>query len=561
MKKFIINFVILMILMAFGVSAYFYFSSPQSYSPEPPDQTGRCGDNTCDEFEKANPNACPEDCPFAQSGQSFQTSSKASPFPFPMSSSSSKKTTSSKTSYSSSASLPQLPPPSSSISSKQSSSRPAVLSSSFDSPFGFHENLGREDYFTDIGAKWIRLSGPVGLVWTADEPERGKFNWERMDNVVNYYGKIADNILVTVNSFNEWDQQMIGANKHKIPNDLSGYANYLKTAAKRYPQIKYWQIENEPANEWADTPENMAKLVKTSAAAIREINPQAKILLAGAAVPGEFEYFYRPLLAELQKLERQDGVKYLDAVDLHWSGQFENKDKSQATYLKVTISNKDYDYKTEIKTIRKILDDLGYKNDQIWVTEMSDYSGKPSDSAYLEQSEKEQANEVFKRYAYSLAVGVKKIFWASLMEFHNYGNVGVNNYWDNVGLVNNPQNDGESHKKLGYYTYKKMVEVLEGSDWNNIQTIQEQGGVYVYKFMKGGKPIWVAWNDNGAEKQITISGVNSSSVKITEAVPNYSSGKEVTSYNTAFKTETVGVENGKATIKIKDVPVFVEEDY
>lgn len=511
MKKIITVFIVLVVIV---IGAFFIFQKPTPLEPKPPiEKVGRCGDNICDEFEKANPNACPTDCLSAQSSQ----------------------------------------PP-------QRSSRPATLSSSFDSPFGFHENLDREDYFTDIGAKWIRLSGPVGLVWVADEPERGKFNWERMDNVINYYGKIADNILVSVNSFNEWDQQMIGVNKHKMPNNLEAYANYLKTAAKRYPQIKYWQIENEPANEWADTPENMAKLVKISAVAIHEVNPKAKILLAGAAVPGEFEFFYRPLLNELKRLEQQDGVKYLNAVDIHWSGQFEDKDKSQATYQKVALGNKSYDYKTEIKTIRKILDNSGYQNAEIWVTEMSDYSGKPSDSAYLYQSEKEQANELFKRYVYSLAVGVKKIFWIALMESYNYGNSGVNNYWDNIGLVNNPQNDGESHKKLGYYTYKKMVEVLEGSDWNNIQTIQEQGGIYVYKFIKNGKPIWVAWNDNDAEKQITVSGINSSSVKITEAVPSYESGKEVKDYSNAFSIKNANIESGNVVIKIKDAPVFAEEN-
>ena len=66
----------------------------------------------------------------------------------------------------------------------------------------------------------------------------------------------------------------------------------------------------------------------------------------------------------------------------------------------------------------------------------------------------------------------------------------------------------------------------------------------------------MAWNDNDSEKQVTISGINSSSVKTTEAVPNYSSGKEVKDYATAFKTETTTVESGKVTIKIKDIPVF-----
>ena len=135
--------------------------------------------------------------------------------------------------------------------------------------------------------------------------------------------------------------------------------------------------------------------------------------------------------------------------------------------------------------------------------------------------------------------------------------------FNKTGLIYDGQDSddlGFGIKKLSYYAYKKMVEALEGSDWDNIETVQEKDGVYVYKFMKGGKPIWVAWNDNSGEKQITISGVNSSSVKITEAVPKYETGKEISDYSSAFSTKTESVENGKVVIKIKDAPVFVEEN-
>lgn len=146
-----------------------------------------------------------------------------------------------------------------------------------------------------------------------------------------------------------------------------------------------------------------------------------------------------------------------------------------------------------------------------------------------------------------------------MVEWYKYGGRD-NNYFSNVGLVNNSRNGGgKSHKKLAYYAYKKMVEVLEGSDWDNIQTVQEKDGIYIYKFVKQGKPIWVAWNDNGAEKQITISGINSNQIKITEAVPKYESGKDVTNYSAAFKTETKTVSGGKITIILGDIPVFVEK--
>lgn len=39
----------------------------------------------------------------------------------------------------------------------------------------------------------------------------------------------------------------------------------------------------------------------------------------------------------------------------------------------------------------------------------------------------------------------------------------MGNYFDCVGLINNPLNDSQSYRKLSYYTYKKMFEILEGS--------------------------------------------------------------------------------------------------
>ena len=66
-------------------------------------------------------------------------------------------------------------------------------------------------------------------------------------------------------------------------------------------------------------------------------------------------------------------------------------------------------------------------------------------------------------------------------------------------------------------------------------------------------------NDNKKQKEITISGINLNQVKITEAAPKYESGKDVKDYETAFNTETKSVSNGKITITLSDVSVFVEE--
>ena len=44
---------------------------------------------------------------------------------------------------------------------------------------------------------------------------------------------------------------------------------------------------------------------------------------------------------------------------------------------------------------------------------------------------------------------------------------------------------------------------------------------------------------------------------VIEAVPKYTSGAEVTDYNSAFNTESKSVQNGQITLTLKDVPLFV----
>ncbi|MCL4476893.1 MAG: hypothetical protein M1508_11810 [Nitrospirae bacterium] len=142
-------------------------------------------------------------------------------------------------------------------------------------------------------------------------------------------------------------------------------------------------------------------------------------------------------------------------------------------------------------------------------------------------------------------------------------------YFDYTGLIYDGWGQGDlglGVKKLSYYTYKKMTEVLEGSDWNNIQTVQESGDVYIYKFTKSSKPIYVAWWDYftdatyspGKTKQIVITGLQGNTVLITEVVPKYESWKDVTDYSTAFKTETKSITNGQITVTLGDSPVFTE---
>jgi hypothetical protein len=446
------------------------------------------------------------------------------------------------------------------------------------SPFGIHNpkvpdrQFGRLPAgFDDLetikgtGVKWLRYAGGEGLVWDSIEKEKGEYDWSRTDYLFSDAYKNGINLVVVITSFNEIDQSdvpmhsiSIGVSA-KAPNNKPAYFKFLETAVERYdgdgindapgsPVVNYWEIENEVNFEifWNDTPENYANFLKESYKVIKQSNPEAKVLISGMSDPigseeqKAYDYYFR-ILKELDRIKEDRGDRYFDIFSIHFYN-FDNNQIARARERVLVLKNELKKYEYDVP---------------FWLTETGDYSGSPLPKSAPKKTEKEQAKNLIKIYVSSLVNRMEKIFWVTLTEWSDYG--GKNSVWDNVGLINNPKNDGESHKKLSYYTYKKMVEVLEGSDWNNIQKVQESGGVYIYKFNKSGKNIWVAWNDNSASKQITISGIPSGSVKITEAVPKYETGKDVSDYSTAFNTETKSASGGKITITLKDKPVFVEK--
>jgi len=177
-----------------------------------------------------------------------------------------------------------------------------------------------------------------------------------------------------------------------------------------------------------------------------------------------------------------------------------------------------------------------------------------------------------KRFVYSLSFGVKKIFPAfGLME----GYKNDDGYFDYTGLIydgGGVDDPGPGVKKLGYYSFKKMTEKLEGLDVHSVQAITETDNVFVYRITKNGKFIYVAWWDYfsdplyepdlpfaGQLKRITLTNLTGATVLVSEALPLFSTGREVADYSAAFSQETRFVSSGTLDLGLGDSPVYIEE--
>ena len=401
-------------------------------------------------------------------------------------------------------------------------------------------------HLQNLGAKWSRAAGEY-VFWGNMEPEIGKgYDWSKSDEVLKRVYENSENdfnMIVIVGP-----QRGKGSNPD-IPSGQEEYfKNFVKALVERYDgdgvgdydsdiKVKYWQADNEPfPRHWelsGGTKEGYIKFVELFSAAIKESDQNAKIILGTFSLD-----------------ERSGGLESFSQIVSAL------KNKNLFDYADTHFWKSDNEYKISIASANDILDVNGYSDVKWMALEFGTWA-----EMGRKGTEKEQAIYLIKGFIYNIANGFAMINWNNLVEWNNYGG-NPNSIYNYMGLIADGYNNDSipaGTSRLSYYTYKKMTETLEGSDWDNIQIIQESDGVYIYKFQKGSKKIWVAWNDNSAEKQITISGISSIQVKITEAVPKYDSGKDVTDYLTAFNTETKSVQGGKIIITLKDKPVFAEE--
>ena len=440
-----------------------------------------------------------------------------------------------------------------------------------ESPFAFNPAGVFKPGYTDsgygdaqnIGVKWTRQG--ICAFWFIIQPDLHNqiYDFSLYDQ---QYGPVPPGIKILANIAPQSpmiDEGYCIANSY-MPVDTDKYSAFVKATVERYDgdgtddmpgltnPIKYWQVGNEPNSLIS----GFADLQRITYAAIKEACPDCTVLIGG--VPGmppvdqyihNFDQTYKPILDAL------DG-KYVDVMDFHWYGNATGDYKG---------AKQVYDH------IRSVLNADGFPSLPFWITEMGSYSGDPGEVAqvpfdYPFQTEQQQALDYFKRFVYPLSFGVKKIFPAfGLMEGFKYDG----SYFDFTGLIYDGwgnSDPGLGVKKLGYYTYKKMTEMLEGADWNNIQTIQASNNVYIFKFTKTNAPVYIAWWDyfdepsyvTGNTKTISITGVQGISTLVTEAVPKFSTGRDVTDYASAFNKQTVPVSNGTITLTLNENPVFVE---
>lgn len=432
------------------------------------------------------------------------------------------------------------------------------------------------DHLKDMGCKWERPAPYAD--WFLVQPqwedvEQGVFHWEALDRLYGYARSRGINTLAnfTIRKTAEYtiDTRDRTPENSFEPYDKEAYQKFVRAIVERYDGdgrddapngviIKHWQVDNEPNGENTGTPESYAEMVRLTYEAAKQANPECKIMLAGpVGILGGTEKFHEYFDPVLEKLNG----KYFDIFDLHYYG----------------LANGDYRrIDPRLEDVRSTLAKYGYSDVTMWCTETATASDRwlsNDGNSTFHQTQRRQAVDLVKRYVHLLSLDIEKIFWClGLTEGFVFPDDDL--FFDHVGLVYDGvgmDDRGSGVKKLGYYTYKRMTEILEGSDWKSVREL-ETGvpNVYAYRVPKPKehKTIVVAWWDYfdeaggkpekpEGEKEVILP-VEATEVQVSKAVPDAEFGDDVIDYRATFPVTTLRAEDNTIHLKLDDSPVYIE---
>lgn len=282
----------------------------------------------------------------------------------------------------------------------------------------------------EAGVGWVRMD----FLWDEIEPEQGKFDFGKYDNIVDLLHKYGINVLGVLGYSATWAAACQKWNSP--PEDISLFVNFAKEVISRYKdKVKHWEIWNEPdsATYWElqDGLKTYCGLLKEVYLAAKKIDPGCKILNGGLASG----------LASVNKLYDNACGSYFDILNIHIfeTPLYRNSIKAVSAYPKLC---------------HKIMTRNGDGQKKIWVTEIGCpgvKSGLKVNNWWMGKnpSERQQADWVKKVYAELLKDrNVEEVFWAFFRDTKEHWSNGT----DYFGLVR-----WDYSQKPSFKAYQKSV--------------------------------------------------------------------------------------------------------
>ena len=434
-----------------------------------------------------------------------------------------------------------------------------VVNAHRDSPFGFFDpnmlrfqhlswNDGYGNTMRALGAYWAAHGASFSFGWNLvqsinGDGSLGDYTWSRLDGLVRYSQAHNIHIIpVLVSSEPEPGIQQGGRILAHKPGNEAAYKAFVSAAVERFDgdgrddmpnlrfPIKLWVVENEPYAKryWNGSGADLADTQLLAYQAIKAADPTAKVIASvvrGSGWMGKED----PLTFMNEFFDRlgavSNGRRPYDYLDLHWIGIAPNKTQAgQYSEVKVWVED-----------LKQAATRNGFAPAPLVALENAGRHG----------TQTEHAEDVVKRYGYLLGLGFRTILWSGIRTAPTPGRSAGDNYFRKVTLI-----DKKNRKNKGYHAYRQMTSRLDGADWSKTRILQDKDGLVVVRFVKEGKPLFLAWSDNPRKTEATIPVDMPRVMELhaEEAIPG--TGGD-------FRTYVVPVANGTATVPLSATPIYL----
>jgi len=391
---------------------------------------------------------------------------------------------------------------------------------------------------------WSRTN--TELVWDVVEPDfDGVYVWDNVmdadDNIAAFRKTGQVNLWLVIEG-NRRDENDWRNNKDK-------FQAYVRACVERYdgdgiddapgnPKIKYWQALNERGmggRGFSISVEDYIKYVTWMEEAAHKADADAKIILVAHSPDNNSMH---PDMKEIIDGLINAGVSF-DIVDMHNWGSHQ---KWQMP---------------DIADARKFLDGRGLQHVQIWSGENGTWVGKPQNSPEP-QTEEQQARFLVKRYSYGPSIGLSKILWNNLCEWHNFAGV-PDIMFNSMGLVGDGHGNDEDPSRLNkprvaYYAYSMLAQAIDRPDNEFVGvmslTDNQQLFGYEYREKSTGRRKFIIWRESG-EGEVSFP-VSASSVLVANLITDLDG-------NILYQ-ETIVASNGSVSLNVGEDPLLVLEN-
>lgn len=359
--------------------------------------------------------------------------------------------------------------------------------------FPAKESQARIDLMKAAGINFVRTD----FAWRTIEKAKGNVEFAGYDRMVGLAEKNGISILGLLSHAPKWATP--------LADHLDEWLVYVDTVVKRYPQVRHWEVYNEPdlQNFWGSKPDpaGYAKLLRLTYAHIKKIDASLFVTSGGLSGGGPLAGGYSGKYAEPMFAAGIAGA--YDALAFH-PYRFPHAPEESHYAANVSAPDKPTLEQT-IGKYRALMVAAGDGGKPMWITECG-YSTYPGQSANdirlgtgrnLGVTEEEQAQFLPRSILLAFQYGASSWMWFTTLTAEK----NPNDKEDWFGIVH-----PDHTPRLAYHALKHLRRAYPaGSTLLKEQHLKEP--VYRLAWKRpDGKTGWAVWIvERGAKREVTLS--------------------------------------------------------